>query len=192
MLQLAQATAVVANKGIKVRPHLGMATEDAVTRQRHALPLPDLVNLGLDPVHIDIVTRAMVGVTTEGTSARVFSGAPYSSGGKTGTAQAVTIGQKDKYDARKMEEHQRDHSLYTAFAPANEPRVALAIVVENSGFGAAHAAPIARRVFDYVLLDQYPSEEDLAAVQKGMVAAPIGKPRKASEMPWPAKDTPAK
>jgi penicillin-binding protein 2 len=192
MLQLAQATAVVANKGIKVRPHLGLATEDAVTRQRQALPLPEPVNLGLDPAHIDVVTRAMVGVTTEGTSTRVFAGAPYSSGGKTGTAQAVTIGQKDKYDARKMEEHQRDHSLYTAFAPADDPRVALAIVVENSGFGAAHAAPIARRVFDYVLLDQYPSEDDIAAVQKGMASAPIGKPRKASEMPWPAKDTPAK
>jgi penicillin-binding protein 2 len=192
MLQLAQATAVVANKGIKVRPHLGLATEDAVTRQRQALPLPEPVNLGLDPAHVDVVTRAMVGVTTEGTSTRVFAGAPYSSGGKTGTAQAVTIGQKDKYDARKMEEHQRDHSLYTAFAPANEPRVALAIVVENSGFGAAHAAPIARRVFDYVLLDQYPSEDDLAAVQKGMASAPIGKPRKASEMPWPATDAPAK
>jgi penicillin-binding protein 2 len=97
----------------------------------------------------------------------------------------VTIGQKDKYDARKMEEHQRDHSLYIAFAPADAPQVALAVVVENAGFGAAHAAPIARRVFDYVLADQYPSEEDLSAVQKGMAAAPMGKPRKASEMAWP-------
>jgi penicillin-binding protein 2 len=191
MLQLAQATAIVANKGIKHKPHLGLATEDAVSRQRHALPLPESENLGLNPAHIDAVNRAMVGVTVEGTSTRVFAGAPYTSGGKTGTAQAVTIGQKDKYDARKMEEHQRDHSLYIAFAPADAPRVALAIVVENSGFGAAHAAPIARRVFDYVLVDQYPSEDDLAAVQKGHASAPMGKPRKASEVPWPHTDATA-
>jgi hypothetical protein len=97
----------------------------------------------------------------------------------------VTIGQKDKYDVRKIEEHQRDHSLYIAFAPADKPLVALAIVVENAGFGSAHAAPIARRVFDYVLLDQYPNDEDLKAVQMGLAAAPAGKPRKASDMPWP-------
>lgn len=185
MLQLAQATAIVANNGLKLRPHLGLATEDAVTRLRHPLPIPEAENLGLDPAHVAVVTRAMVGVTVEGTSTRVFAGAGYTSGGKTGTAQAVGIGQKDKYDARKMEEHQRDHSLYSAFAPAIEPQVALAVVVENSGFGAAHAAPIARRVFDYLLRDQYPSEEDMAAVQKGLAAAPIGKPRKASEMAWP-------
>jgi penicillin-binding protein 2 len=123
----------------------------------------------------------------------VFAGAGYLSGGKTGTAQAVTIGQKDKYDARKLEEHQRDHSLYVAFAPLDQPRVALAVVVENAGFGSAHAAPIARRVFDYLLTDQYPNAQDLAAVQKGEAAAPIGTPLKASAMPWPPEpdNTPA-
>jgi penicillin-binding protein 2 len=125
-------------------------------------------------------------VTKEGTSARVFAGAGYVSGGKTGTAQAVTIGQKDKYNASKMEEHQRDHALYMAFAPAENPQIALAVIVENAGFGAEHAAPIARRVFDYLLLGQYPSEEDLAAVKKGQAAAPLGKPRNADEVPWKA------
>ena len=188
MLQLAQATAVVANKGIKHKPHLGLATEDAVTRLRQPIEHPEPEDLGFTPAHIETIIKAMVGVTQEGTSTRVFAGAGYLSGGKTGTAQAVTIGQKDKYDARKMEEHQRDHSLYIAFAPADQPRVALAIVVENSGFGAAHAAPIARRVFDYLLLDQYPNDDDLAAVQKGMASAPIGKPRKASDVAWPPAD----
>jgi penicillin-binding protein 2 len=75
--------------------------------------------------------------------------------------------------------------LYTAFAPADDPKIALAIVVENAGFGAAHAAPIARRVFDYWLLGQYPSEEDLAAVKKGLAAGPIGKPRRVEDMAWP-------
>ena len=188
MLQLAQATAIVANRGIKHLPHLGLATEDAVSRLRHPIERPAGEDLGLNPAHVEAVVRAMVGVTQEGTSTRVFAGAAYLSAGKTGTAQAVTIGQKDKYDARKMEEHQRDHSLYIAFAPADAPKVAVAVVVENSGFGAAHAAPIARRIFDYVLHDQYPNEQDLAAVQKGLAAAPIGQPLKASEVVWPAPE----
>ena len=188
MLQLAQATAIVANRGIKHLPHLGLATEDAVSRLRHPIERPAGEDLGLNPAHIESVVRAMVGVTQEGTSTRVFAGAAYLSAGRTGTAQAVTIGQKDKYDARKMEEHQRDHSLYIAFAPADAPKVAVAVVVENAGFGAAHAAPIARRIFDYVLLDQYPNEQDLVAVQKGLAAAPIGQPLKASEVVWPAPE----
>ena len=188
MLQLAQATAIVANRGIKHLPHLGLATEDAVSRLRHPIERPAGESLGLNPAHVEAVVRAMVGVTQEGTSTRVFAGAAYLSAGKTGTAQAVTIGQKDKYDARKMEEHQRDHSLYIAFAPADAPKVAVAVVVENAGFGAAHAAPIARRIFDYVLLDQYPNEQDLVAVQKGLAAAPIGQPLKASEVVWPAPE----
>lgn len=189
MLQLAQAVATLANRGVKFQPHLGLATEDAVSRERHPIDHPAGKDLKFNPSHMETIIRAMVGVTQEGTSARVFAGAGYISGGKTGTAQAVTIGQKDKYDARKMEEHQRDHSLYTAFAPADQPRVALAIVVENAGFGAAHAAPIARRVFDYLLMDQYPNEDDLKAVQKGQASVPIGKPLKASEVPWRGQGT---
>ncbi|MFW5331727.1 penicillin-binding protein 2 [Hydrogenophaga sp. ZJX-1] len=185
MLQLAHAMATLANGGIKYTPHLTLATENVVTRQRSPLGASAPVNLGYKRENIDVVLRAMQGVTTEGTSTRVFAGAGYESGGKTGTAQAVTIGQKDRYDARRLEEHQRDHALYLAFAPVNNPRVALAVVVENAGFGAAHAAPIARRVFDYLLLDQYPNPEDLKAVQLGHAAAPIGTPLKASAMPWP-------
>jgi len=115
----------------------------------------------------------------------VFAGAGYLSGGKTGTAQAVTIGQKEKYNAGKLEEHQRDHALYIAFAPADDPKIAIAAVVENAGFGAASAAPITRRVFDYWLMGLYPSEEDLAAVRKGQAGPPIGKPRNAAEVAWP-------
>jgi penicillin-binding protein 2 len=70
-----------------------------------------------------------------------------------------------------------------AYAPAEKPQIAVAVVVENAGFGAASAAPIARRVFDYWLLGHYPSEEDMAATQKGQSASPIGKPRAKSEVP---------
>ena len=185
MLQLAQATAVLANDGIKHKPHLVIATQDAVSRVHNPVTVEVPKNLGYKPENVAVVRRALVGVTQEGTSARVFAGAGYLSGGKTGTAQAVTIGQKEKYNASKIDEHLRDHALYMAFAPAVAPRIALAVVVENAGFGAEHAAPIARRVFDYWLQNQYPNEQDMAAVQKGQASAPLGKPRQASELPWP-------
>jgi len=187
MLQLASATATLVNGGIKHAPQLVIATQDAVSHAKVPVVPKPPENLGFKPEHVEIVRKALVGVTQEGTSARVFAGAGYLSGGKTGTAQAVTIGQKEKYNAAKMEEHQRDHALYMAFAPADDPKIALAVVVENVGFGAEHAAPIARRVFDYWLLGQYPSEEDLAAVKLGRAGTPIGKPRAAAEVAWPPK-----
>ena len=179
MLQLAQATAVLANNGIKHKPRLVIGTQDTVTRALRPLPPVPAEDLGYKPQNVAIVRKALVGVTLEGTSAKVFAGAGYLSGGKTGTAQAVTIGQKDKYNGAKLNEHQRDHAVYMAFAPADNPQIALAVIVENAGWGAGVAAPIARRVFDYALLGQYPSEEDMMAVQKGLAAAPIGKPRQA-------------
>ena len=182
MLQLAQATAIVANNGVKHKPRLVIGTQDSVTREMRPLQAQPPQDLGYKPAHVELIRKALVGVTQEGTSARVFAGAGYLSGGKTGTAQAVTIGQKDKYDGKKLDEFQRDHALYMAFAPADNPKIAVAVVVENAGFGAAHAAPIARRVFDYVLMGQYPNDEDMAAVQKGLAAAPIGKPRMAADM----------
>jgi penicillin-binding protein 2 len=185
MLQLAQAVSIVSNNGIKHKPQLVIATQDATTRVRVPVPAAAAENLGFKQENVDIIRRAMVGVTQEGTSTRVFAGASYLSGGKTGTAQAVSLGKNEKYIASKMDEHQRDHSLYIAFAPADDPKIALAVIVENAGFGSTSAAPIARRVFDYVLLGQYPNDEDLAAVTKGQAAAPIGKPRLASEVPWP-------
>ncbi len=183
MLQVAHAMATLANGGTKYTPHVTIATENPITRIRVPTVKPEGVGLGFKPENVQTILRAMEAVTTEGTSTRVFAGAPYRSGGKTGTAQAVTIGQKDRYNARNLEEHQRDHSLYLAFAPAEAPRVVIAAIVENAGFGAAHAAPIARRVFDYLLLGQYPSEEDIAASRKGQAAAPIGKPRQAADIP---------
>ena len=185
MLQLAQATATVANQGIKHQPRLVTSTQDANTHARASLAAPPGQDLRLKPENITVIVQAMVGVTQEGTSTRVFAGAPYLSGGKTGTAQAVSLAKNEKYNAARLEERQRDHSLYIAFAPAQDPQVALAVIVENAGFGATSAAPIARRVFDYWLLQQYPSAEDLAAVSKGQAAAPIGTPRKVADMPWP-------
>ena len=183
MLQLALATATVANGGNSHQPHVVRATRDSRASDAVKVVEHSPTNLNYKASNIAVIVDAMVGVTQEGTSRFVFGDAPYLSAGKTGTAQAVTIGQNEKYDAEKMAEYERDHSLYIAFAPANDPQIALAIIVENSGFGSAHAAPIARRVFDYVLTNQYPNTADIAAVQKGLATAPIGTPLNADEVP---------
>jgi penicillin-binding protein 2 len=185
MLQLAQATATLANNGVRYVPRIVSATVDAVSGTKKPTQVAEPVRLGLLQAHIDVIREAMVGVTVAGTSARAFAGAVYASGGKTGTAQAFGLGQNEKYDASRIAEHLRDHALYIAYAPADKPTIALAMVVENAGFGAEHAAPIARRVLDYWLLGKYPNEEDLAAVSKGQAAAPIGVAREAADVAWP-------
>ena len=188
MLQLATAMAALANGGQRITPHLVRATLPAGGRPVPLPPPAPPQPLGYREAHLRAVLEAMVAVTTEGTAARVFAGAPYRSGGKTGTAQAVTIGQRERYDPQRLTEFQRDHSLYIAFAPAEAPTVVVAAIVENAGFGAAHAAPIVRRVFDYLLLGLYPSEEDIAATQRGQSAAPIGTPRRIEDIPWPPRN----
>ena len=185
MLQLAVAQATLANGGTRYTPHLIKAVKDTVTGELSPVPQPPGQDLGYKPKNVEIVRNALIAVNKGGTGTRVFAGAPYSSAGKTGTAQAVSLGQNVKYNAKLLEEHQRDHSLYAAFAPAEAPEIAVAVIVENAGFGAAHAAPIARRVFDYWLLGDYPSEEDIAAVRKGQASAPLGKPRKAADIVLP-------
>ena len=187
MLQLASATATLAAGGVRHVPHLGKARSGNASLQPIELPRPAGHKLGYKPADVALVQRGMVGVTQEGTSSRVFAGAPYLSGGKTGTAQAVTIGQKSRYNAARLAEHQRDHSLYIAFGPASEPRIAVAAIVENAGFGATAAAPIVRRVMDYWLSGLYPSEQDLRAIRRGHASAPIGTPRKAADIPAPAQ-----
>ncbi len=185
MLQLAQATATLANNGVRYPPRLVSATVDAVSGAKITSAAAEPVNLGFSQAHIDVIREAMVGVTIAGTSARAFAGTAYVSAGKTGTAQAVGIGQNEKYDASKIAEHLRDHALYITYAPADKPTIALAMVVENAGFGAEHAAPIARRALDYWLLGKYPNAQDMEAVSKGQASAPIGVPRNAAEMVWP-------
>jgi penicillin-binding protein 2 len=88
----------------------------------------------------------------------VFAGAEYTSAGKTGTAQVVGIKQGEKYVESKVQERHRDHSLFIAYAPAEKPKIALAVIVENGGFGSRAAAPIARQVFDYYLLGKKPTQ----------------------------------
>ena len=150
-VQLAFATALLVNNGSAARPHLVKEIEDGVTHERRPV-VTETVKLDLKQENINVVKRAMVGVTTEGTAARVFGGAGYVSGGKTGTAQVIGIGKNEKYNAAVLAEHKRDHALYTAFAPVDNPRIVIALIVENAGFGGTAAAPIARKAMDYFLL----------------------------------------
>ncbi len=183
MLQLASATGILANDGIKMKPHLVKEVVDVLTRNAQQTLREIKAEISAKPVNIEVIKRALVGVNTEGTGATAFRGAGYVAAGKTGTAQVVSIGKNEKYNAANIAERFRDHALYMAFAPADNPQIALAMVVENAGFGGAAAAPIARRVFDYWLLQKYPSPQDLAAVRQGQGQTPLGTPRAIADVP---------
>ena len=185
MLQMATAYSTIASGGLRFKPHLVREIKDVVQHTTQVISSDALEPLPLKPEHVEVIRNAMHGVTLEGTSRQVFAGAGYQSGGKTGTAQAVGLRAGEKYSNVKTDEHKRDHALYVAFAPVENPTIALAVIVENAGWGSGSAAPIARRVFDYWLLGQYPNAEDMAAVRKGLATAPIGKPLVAAQVPWP-------
>jgi penicillin-binding protein 2 len=155
-IQLAQAMATLADGGSMYRPHLIAYVDDPRTGERRPVE-PELVHkVPVHRDHLEFVKRALAGVNKEGTAARSFANAPYTSGGKTGTAQVIGIKQNEKYDESKVAERLRDHSLFIAFAPLENPKIALSVVVENGGFGARAAAPIARTVLDYYLLGKLP------------------------------------
>ncbi|NMM27589.1 MAG: penicillin-binding protein 2 [Glaciimonas sp.] len=157
-LQLAHAVANLANNGVVMKPHLVKMVENTRTRERTLTVPKESYRIKLAQKNIDFIKRAMVGVTQEGTSSRVFTNAGYESGGKTGTAQVTGMKKNEKYNAKTRAERLLDHSLYTAFAPADKPRIAIAVIVENGGFGAAVAAPIVKKALDYYLLGKRPQD----------------------------------
>ena len=161
MLQLANAVAILANNGVVMKPHLVKIVEDGATRVRTLTVPKETRRLPLKQENIDVIKRALVGVNTEpaGTGRIAFANAGYVSAGKTGTAQVIGL-RGQKYNASRINERHRDNALYIAFAPADKPRIALAMVVENAGFGAATAAPIARKAMDYYLLGKRPVIKD--------------------------------
>lgn len=154
-IQLAQATAAIANDGVMFRPHLVKYVENPRTGEKRPVEPKPLRNIPLKREHLDLVKRAMADVNKQGTGARAFAGAAYEVAGKTGTAQVFSL-KGEKYNASKIKEELRDHSLFIAFAPVDQPRIALAVLVENGGFGSQAAAPIARQVLDYYLTGRLP------------------------------------
>jgi penicillin-binding protein 2 len=191
ILQLAHAVATLANNGIEMKPHLAKEIENPITKDtRLTVPKPD-GRIDVPQADIDIVKRAMVGVVTNGTASKLFIGAPYQAAGKTGTAQVYSL-QGANYKGHAVAEHLRDHALFIAFAPADNPKIAVALIVENGGWGAEAAGPIARRVLDYYLLDRAKPGAEAAAVAAAASAtedasAPvIGAPPVAVESTQPA------
>jgi penicillin-binding protein 2 len=158
-MQLAFATAIVANNGVVYRPHLVRHVVDQRNSEARPVEPQPVRTVPLNPKWVSLVKAAMVDVTKPGgTAARAGAGAAYVFGGKTGTAQVIAMKQDEKYDEKKVAERFRDHALFIAFAPAGEPKIALAILVENGGHGSSTAAPIARHVLDYYLLGKLPEK----------------------------------
>ena len=149
-LQLATATAVLANKGKTITPKLAKTkfANDLEDRESNQIIIKN-------PENWDTMIQAMVNVmhSIKGTARSSGIGAKYKIAGKTGTAQVLGIKQNERYDAEKIAERHRDHALFVGFAPAENPQIAIAVIVENGGGGGSTAAPIARKIFDAYLLN---------------------------------------
>src|SRR6266850_125681 len=162
-LQLAQAMAMLASGGTMYKARLLSRIDNPRTGERREVPSEVLQTVSLRRDHLEFIKRAMAGVNKEGTGARAFAKVEYTVGGKTGTAQVIAMKQGEKYEEHKVAERHRDHSLFIAFAPLESPRIALAVIVENGGFGARAAAPLARTVLDYFMLGKVPAGMDQPA-----------------------------
>lgn len=159
-LQLAQATAILANDGVAMKPHLVNQIQNSLTGKHQDIPLVVQDRIELNPANVEIVKRGMIDVTLPGgTAASVGANAGYAIAAKTGTAQVVGIKQNEKYNEHALNERHRDHALFIAYAPAEDPTIALAVIVENGGHGGSAAGPIARKVMDYYLLGKLPAQE---------------------------------
>ncbi|HXQ30568.1 MAG TPA: penicillin-binding protein 2 [Steroidobacteraceae bacterium] len=164
-LQLAHAVAIVAGRGRSFRPRLVTGVRDATTREvKTFAPVAEPPVELKDPSNWEVIIEGMEMVTEAGGTAAVAArGASYKIAGKTGTAQVFGLGQNEKYNASAVSERLRDHALFIAFAPADAPKLAVAVLVENGGHGSSAAAPIARRVFDAYLLGKYDAPPAAAA-----------------------------
>ena len=152
-IQLAHAIAMIAGDGVGFTPHLVKTVQNVKTGEIREIAREPASRLNVKPEHLALIRNALVGVNKEGTSAAAFRNAQYASGGKTGTAQVFSL-KGEKYSEHHIDERLRDHAWFVAYAPADKPRIALAVLVENGGFGAQAAAPIARKVIDRFLLGQ--------------------------------------
>ncbi len=171
-MQLAYATATLANRGKAIKPHIVNSIVNTKNNQTKAIPHTVLDQIKLDDANLDIVKLGMVGVTLPGgTAAVVGANAGYSIAAKTGTAQVIGIKQNEKYNEHAINERHRDHALFIAYAPADDPKIALAVIVENGGHGGSAAGPIARKVMDYYLLKKLPPEEPAKQAQTNQTQA---------------------
>jgi penicillin-binding protein 2 len=153
-LQLAHVAGVLSKRGRSFRPRLVTGMHDADGHLKRLPPVEEAPVTGIAAADWDTVLNAMVAVTQYGTGHLLFTKTPYTAAGKTGTAQVYSVAQNSKYNAKTVSDKLRDHAWFIAFAPAEAPRIALAVLVENAGFGAGNAGPVARKVIDAYLLDK--------------------------------------
>ena len=163
-LQLATATAMLANGGKRIEPRLVQAVRDPLSHVWQPQPAVVHRQVAIDPANLGVVRAGMMDVMRPGgTASAAAAGAPYTIAGKTGTAQVVGIKQGARYDESRLARQHRDHALFIAYAPAENPAIAVAVMVENGGHGSSVAAPIARAVFDYYLTGKRPGNMKLEA-----------------------------
>lgn len=177
-IQLAHATAILAADGVVFKPHLVRYIVDSATLNKTVVEPSPLRKLPYKQAHLETVKLGMAGVNREGTGSRAFAGAAYTSAGKTGTAQRFSL-KGEKYNASRLAKHLHDDAWFIAFAPLEKPSIALAVIVENGGFGAQAAAPIARKVLDYHLLGKVPVPLVKPVVPPGAVPAATLAPKSA-------------
>ena len=151
ILQMAKATSIIANRGEIIKPRLFKGSREFNSSEFTYTEPVSQGKLDIQLEWFDFVIDAMEEVNKSGTASRVFGNARYPVAGKTGTAQVFTIKQDEEYDSEKVPDRLKDHSLYIGFAPVDEPKIAVAVVVENGGFGVTTATPIAKLVFDFYL-----------------------------------------
>ncbi len=195
-LQLAVATMAIANDGVVYAPQLIRAWQEPESGRMHYAAARVLGRIPLKPQHLEVIKQAMVAVTQPGgTAAAAGAGAAYAFAGKTGTAQVIGIKQGARYDEKRTAAHHRDHALFIAFAPAEAPRIVVAVMVENGGSGSGTAAPMARKVIDYWLLGKRPdaahggmsTREDTAEEVEREDAAPVPAAGEPEEVPGDAR-----
>ncbi|MBI3546440.1 MAG: penicillin-binding protein 2 [Gammaproteobacteria bacterium] len=154
-LQLASAMSALANHGIRMKPQLVHAIVDAKTQATQNITPEAYAEIPLkDKHHIDIEVQNLTDVvhSNRGTAYGIGYNAAYKIAGKTGTAQVKSVAQGQSYSEKATPERYRDHALFISFAPVNDPKVAIAVIVENGGHGGSAAAPIARKMMDHVIL----------------------------------------
>tara|TARA_B100000686_G_scaffold274035_1_gene291908 strand:+ start:1891 stop:3789 length:1899 start_codon:yes stop_codon:yes gene_type:complete len=156
-LQLAFATSIIANKGTAFRPHVVKQIQNSKSGAIFEKTPQILYQLNLNPKNLQIIRNALIDVTKPGGTAAVAgSGSSYTFAGKTGTSQVIGIKQGEKYDENTINERHRDHALFIGYAPAENPSIALSVLIENGSHGGSAAAPIARKVMDYALIGKLP------------------------------------
>ncbi|CAH0525082.1 penicillin-binding protein 2 [Vibrio hippocampi] len=163
-MQIAKATSVLVNHGQVLSPHLLRATinnggnfDEQVLAEVDSRP--PITNVKQQYWNIALEGMRRVNHGVRGTARRAFADMPYQSGGKSGTAQVYSLGEDEEYNADEIEEHLKDHALFTGFAPFKDPKVVVTVVIENAGGGSTNGAPVARQLFDLALQEELQLEQ---------------------------------